>query len=267
MQLSLGFSPCPNDTFMLDALIHHRIPSKGIEWNIFIEDVETLNRWAMQERLDVSKMSFNAWLHVRDKYTILSSGAALGHGCGPLIIARESLSEDEILKGPVAIPGELTTANLLFSLRYPKAAKPIPMVFSEIETAVLDGRVVAGVIIHENRFTYSKRGLVKILDLGEYWEQETGFPIPLGAIAVKNTLGPQVIEAVDQLIHESVRSAFDNPDTAMPFVRKHAQEMDDNVMQAHIRTYVNEFSLDLGSQGLEAIHVLRDKAIKAGLIS
>ncbi len=266
MQLSLGFSPCPNDTFILDALLHNRIPTKGMTWKEAIEDVETLNKWAIEGRLDVSKMSFNALLRVQDTYELLSSGAALGHGCGPLVVARKLLTEEEIVRGPIAIPGEFTTANLLFSLRYPKAVNKTPMLFSDIETAVLTGKVVAGVIIHENRFTYSQKGLIKILDLGEYWEQETGYPIPLGAFAAKKSLGSKVIDEISTLIRESVQYAFDHPASSKEFVHQYAQEMDDAVIQAHINTYVNEFSLDLGSQGFEGIQLLKEKAKKAGLI-
>ncbi|HLF62705.1 MAG TPA: 1,4-dihydroxy-6-naphthoate synthase [Saprospiraceae bacterium] len=266
MQLTIGFSPCPNDTFMLDALIHHRIPGSGISWKEHVEDVETLNTWAIEGRLDVSKMSFSAWLRVQDEYALLSSGAALGHGCGPLVIAKTPISENELLQGPVGIPGELTTANLLFSLMYPQARHKIPMIFSDIESAVSNGKVIAGVIIHENRFTYAQKGLVKIQDLGEYWERETGFPIPLGAFAAKKGLGKEVITSIEAQIRDSILLAFDNPEIPMQYVRQNAQEMDDNVMRAHISTYVNDFSLNLGSQGLEAVRILQARAINAGLI-
>lgn len=252
---------------MLDALIHQRVSGSGIEWIPSIEDVETLNRLALQGLLDVTKMSFSTWLRVQDKYALLNAGAALGHGCGPLVISTKARSEEEILQGPIAIPGVLTTANLLFSLRYPGAQDKKEMVFSEIEEAVASGEVVAGVIIHENRFTYQERGLVKVLDLGEYWEQETACPIPLGAFAVKKTLEPETIERVNTQLRNSVQFAFDHPQISMPYVREHAQEMDESVMRAHISTYVNAFSLDLGHQGYEAINVLRERAIEAGLVS
>lgn len=251
---------------MLDALIHQRIPAKGFEWKTSIEDVETLNRLALNGVLDVTKLSFSTWLRVQDQYALLNAGAALGHSCGPLVISAKERSEEEILKGPIAIPGALTTANLLFSLRYPGAQNKLEMVFSEIEHAVASGQVVAGVIIHENRFTYQQHGLVKILDLGEYWEQETGYPIPLGAFAIKRTLDPETIELVNAQLRDSVQFAFDHPQVSMPYVRQHAQEMDESVMRAHISTYVNEFSLELGSVGLEAVAILQDRARNAGLI-
>lgn len=251
---------------MLDALIHQRIPENGFEWKSSIADVETLNRLALKGILDVTKLSFSTWLQVQDKYALLNAGAALGHGCGPLVISSQERSEAEILQGPIAIPGALTTANLLFSLRYPDAQNKIEMVFSEIEQAVASGEVVAGVIIHENRFTYEQHGLVKILDLGEYWEQETGFPIPLGAFAVKRTLDPDTIERVNTQLQDSVQFAFDHPQISMAYVRKHAQEMDETVMQAHISTYVNEFSLNLGAVGLKAVAMLQERARQSGLI-
>jgi 1,4-dihydroxy-6-naphthoate synthase len=251
---------------MLDALIHQRIPGNGIEWKTAIEDVETLNRLAMQGTLDVTKLSFSTWLRVQDKYALLNAGAALGHGCGPLVISTKARSEKEILQGPIAIPGALTTANLLFALRYPQAQNKKEMIFSDIEQAVASGQVVAGVIIHENRFTYQHHGLVKVLDLGEYWEQETGCPIPLGAFAVKKTLDPETIEMINTQLRDSVQFAFDHPEVSKPFVRRHAQEMDESVIGAHISTYVNEFSLDLGLQGHEAVNTLHERALAAGLI-
>lgn len=266
MQLTIGFSPCPNDTFMLEALMHQRIPSAGITWQSYIEDVETLNRWALEGRLDVTKMSFSTWLRVQDKYDLLTTGAALGHGCGPLVIAKKPLSEKEILSGLIAIPGELTTANLLFSLRYPTALRKIPMLFSDIEKAVLQEQVLAGVIIHENRFTYQQKGLVKIVDLGEYWEAETGCPIPLGAFGARKVLGSANIQEIGTQLGESVRFAFSHKSVVMPYVRQFAQEMDQAVMEAHIDTYVNEFSLQLGDQGLKAIQTLQERARQAGLI-
>jgi len=260
MQLSLGFSPCPNDTFILEALLHKRVESPGMTWEPYIEDVETLNQWAQQERLDITKMSFAAWLRVQDKYDLLSSGAALGHGCGPLVISREPLSTQEISSHPVAIPGALTTANLLFTLKYPDVHDKRPMLFSEIESAVLSGAVRTGVIIHENRFTYADRGLVRIVDLGAFWEELTGSPIPLGAFAIRKSLGVDLAESVSRVIRESVVYGFEHRGTVMPFVRRYAQEMAESVMEAHINTYVNEFSLDIGSEGLKAIRQLRKRA-------
>jgi 1,4-dihydroxy-6-naphthoate synthase len=259
MQLRIGFSPCPNDTFMLEALVHGRIDC-GITWNVRIADVETLNVKALSGDLDITKLSFAAWLKVRRLYTLLGAGAALGFGCGPLLIAGKPVDEADILEGPVAIPGELTTANLLFSLRYPQAERKVAMVFSDIEDAVLRGDVVAGVIIHENRFTYTSRGLVKVLDLGEYWEQETGYPIPLGAFAIRSELGSALAEQAEEAIRASVRFAMAHPAVVMPYVRLHAQEMDDQVMESHISTYVNAYSVNLQEPGRLAIEELARRA-------
>jgi len=266
MQLTIGFSPCPNDTFMMDALVHQRVEDRNIRWEMRITDIETLNNWALQELLDVTKMSISAWLHVQDTYTLLESGAALGFGCGPLVIAKHPLTDDELARGPVAIPGTLTTANLLFSLRYPHITNKVPLLFSEIEETILRGDVIAGVIIHESRFTYEGKGLAKILDLGEDWEQTTGRPLPLGIFAAKTSLGPGLHRQVSETIRQSVQFAFNNRQTVMPFVREHAREMEDRVMNAHINTYVNDFSVNLGFQGLEAIGLLRSRALLSGLV-
>jgi 1,4-dihydroxy-6-naphthoate synthase len=208
----------------------------------------------------VTKLSFSTWLRVRDEYALLRSGAALGFGCGPLLIAKQPLTEQDILTGPVAIPGELTTANMLFTMRYPGAQRKIPMLFSEIEQAVLDGTVKAGVIIHESRFTYEKKGLIRIIDLGEYWEKETALPIPLGAFAIRRSLGQECFAQVQQIIHDSIAYAFENHENVMPYVRQYAWEMEEEVMLAHIRTYVNGFSLELGTEGDRAVEMLKKKA-------
>lgn len=266
MKLTLGFSPCPNDTFIFHALLHGLIRIDDLQFDTVIEDVETLNEWAIDERLDVTKASFHTYLKVKDTYALLDSGAALGFGVGPLLIAREPLSHDEILDGPIAIPGENTTAHMLFRLRYPEATNKNFVLFSDVESAVLDGRTVAGVIIHENRFTYESKNLVKILDLGEYWESETGTPIPLGAILAKKSLGTELIQKIDQLIKASVEHAFLHPDDSLPFTEKYASEMDPDVMQKHIKTYVNEFSISLQNSGMAAVRELESRARVAGII-
>jgi 1,4-dihydroxy-6-naphthoate synthase len=260
MQMTLGFSPCPNDTFMMYALLHGATDPGDHTWLVKIEDVESLNNWALQGKLDVTKLSFSTWLRVKEDYTLLDAGAALGFGCGPLIIAKKMLPEEEIIKGPVAIPGELTTANFLFSMRYPEATNKIPMLFSDIESAVQSGQVVAGVIIHENRFTYANKGLVRILDLGEFWEQKTGCAIPLGAFAAKTSLGEETIGYIEKRIRQSVQYALQNPEATMKYVRSLAQEMDEAVIQAHINTYVNEFSVSLGEAGKKAVNELERQA-------
>ncbi len=266
LALTMGFSPCPNDTFMFDALVHHRIDWHGIIWRFEIEDVETLNRRAMGSAIDVTKLSIYTWLKIAEHYALLRSGAALGHGCGPLLVSTGPLSEKEILSGPIAIPGELTTAHLLFRLRYPEADNTIPMLFSRIEDALISGKVVAGVIIHENRFTYAQKGLIKILDLGEYWEAETGCPVPLGGIAIRKSLGPETAAVVEEQIRASIGYAYAHPHTWRPFVRSHAREMDEYVMQQHIDTYVNHYSLDLGEAGSNAIQTMQKRAVDAGLL-
>ena len=266
MNLTLGFSPCPNDTFIFHALLHGLIRTDDLQLDTVIEDVETLNEWAFDERLDVTKASFHTYLKVKDTYALLDSGAALGFGVGPLLIAREPLNHDEIIDGPIAIPGENTTAHMLFRLRYPEAKNKDFVLFSDVESAVLDGRAVAGVIIHENRFTYESKNLVKILDLGEYWESETGTPIPLGAILAKKSLGTELIQKIDQLIKASVEHALLHPDDSLPFTEKYASEMDPDVMQKHIKTYVYEFSISLQNSGMAAVRELESRARVAGII-
>ncbi len=257
MKITLGFSPCPNDTFMFAALVNSMIDTGGLEFDVRMADVETLNEWAGTGALDITKISFNRSLSLEDKYALLSSGAALGNGCGPLLIAQHPLTLKDILKGPVALPGQWTTAHLLFSIFYPEAAAKKFYPFNKIEDAVLHERVVAGVIIHENRFTYQSKGLVKITDLGELWESKTGLPIPLGGIFGSTRLAPEIVKKVERLIKESILFARRNVNKVMPYVRLHAQEMDEDVMKSHIDLYVNDFSLDLGERGKKAIEMLK----------
>lgn len=264
MNLSLGFSPCPNDTFIFDALVNGAIDTGGLRFDTRLEDVETLNQWAVQGKLDITKLSFAAGLKVADKYELLNSGSALGRGCGPLLIAREAASLETVKNMKIAIPGAFTTANLLFSIAFPGAAHKQVMLFSDIEQAVLSGEADAGVIIHENRFTYQQKGLVKLIDLGEFWETQTGQPIPLGGIFIKKDIAADVRAKVDRLIHESLRHAYTQYPSLSPYVKSHAQEMDENVMRQHIDLYVNEFSLDLGEKGKEAVEKLKEMAAKQG---
>jgi 5,8-dihydroxy-2-naphthoate synthase len=266
MNLTLGFSPCPNDTFIFHAMLHGCVPTGDLHFDTDIEDVEALNDWAFGDKLDVTKVSFHTYLKVKDTYALLDSGAALGFGCGPLVIAKKPLSREQIVEGPVAIPGKNTTAHMLFRLKYPEAANKEFMVFSEVENAVVDERVVAGVIIHENRFTYQSKGLVKIVDLGEYWESETGTPIPLGAIIAKKSLGSDNILKIERLIKSSVQYAFKHPRESLSFSEKYASEMDHHVMQQHIKMYVNDFSISLQTSGLAAIAELESRARLAGII-
>jgi 1,4-dihydroxy-6-naphthoate synthase len=259
MELTLGFSPCPNDTFIFDAMVNGKINTNGLHFNTKLEDVETLNKWAMQGKLDITKLSFGVYRKVQDKYELLNSGSALGRGCGPLLIARKNIPQDEIKNCKIAIPGENTTANLLFSIAFPEAKQKEIMIFSEIESAVLEGRVDAGVIIHENRFTYQQKGLVKIIDLGEYWESTTNSPIPLGGIFIRKDLPEEVKQQVDQLVHDSLQDSYKHYPTLSPYVTSHAQEMDEKVMRQHIDLYVNDFSLGLGEAGKAAV----DRLMKA----
>lgn len=260
MELSLGFSPCPNDTFIFDALVNGKIDTEGLQFGTRLEDVETLNQLAFQGKLAVTKLSFAAGLRVADTYRLLNSGSALGRGCGPLLIAREPLSPEQISSLKIAIPGENTTANLLFSIAYPDAKNREIMVFSEIEQAVLSGKADAGVIIHENRFTYQQKGLVKITDLGAFWEEKTGHPIPLGGIFIRKDIPEETARKVDELIARSLQYAFTHYPSLPPYVKEHAQEMDEQVMRQHIELYVNDFSLNLGEKGHNAIAVLKQMA-------
>jgi len=271
-KISLGFSPCPNDCFLFDALIHGKIDTKSISFEPFMEDVETLNKMAFSGKLDVSKLSYHAFAHLTDKYQLLSSGSALGFNCGPLLIALPRTIE-KIKENPgilaslkVAIPGKYTTANFLLSLAYPQMSNKTEMVFSEIEQAVLSGRVDAGLIIHENRFTYQQKGLVKMIDLGEWWEKESQSAIPLGGIAINRKFPEDTKGLVNDLVKQSVEYAFANPDDVMDFVKANAQEMDEEVMKQHIHLYVNEYSIDLGVTGKKAVNDLFDRAVMEKII-
>ncbi|MDQ7948521.1 MAG: 1,4-dihydroxy-6-naphthoate synthase [Pedobacter sp.] len=273
MKLTLGFSPCPNDTFIFDALIHGKIDTEGLEFEVTFDDVETLNQKAMQGKLDITKLSFHAFAYVTDKYALLNAGSALGFGVGPLLICKQEnvamidqqlLSENCKLK--VGIPGKFTTANFLLGIAYPQLTEKKEMVFSEIEQALLDNKIDLGLIIHENRFTYQAKGLHKVMDLGTYWEQHTGCAIPLGGIVINRRLSPEIQQKVDRLIKKSVAYAFANPRSGIDFIRKHAQEMDESVMYQHIDLYVNHYSADLGLEGRKAIDTLFELAQQKGII-
>jgi len=252
-KLTLGFSPCPNDTFIFDALVNGRIDLGNFELEVVLADVEELNRMAIAGKLDITKISYNAFAYVHTKYQLLNAGSALGNNCGPILIAKRALSNDELKSATIAIPGENTTANFLMSFAYPEASNKQEILFSEIENAVLNNTVDAGVIIHENRFTFEEKGLIKLADLGEVWEQQTSFPIPLGGISVHRRLKPTVRRQFDSLLRQSVQFAFDNPEVSKEYVKCHSQEMDESVMRSHINLYVNQFSLDLGEKGKAAI--------------
>ncbi len=256
---SLAFSTCPNDTFIFG----HLVREPGIEAHL--HDVETLNRWAFEERFDVTKLSFAAWLQVRERYELLPVGAALGRGCGPMVIVQRNTSPD--FPGcTVAVPGEFTTAHLLLRLWKPDIQTRVFMPFNRIMDAVAAGTADAGVIIHEGRFVYEDRGFECVQDLGAWWESTTGKPIPLGCIAARKSLGPERIAEIGRRLRRSIESAFDNPASVAEYVKAHAQELDDEVIRQHIKTYVNPYTLDLGDDGRAAIDVLQRMARQAGII-
>jgi 1,4-dihydroxy-6-naphthoate synthase len=254
MEIELGFSPCPNDTFIFDAMVHNRIDTEGLSFKVTMADVEELNRLAMTNALHVTKLSFHAYAYVFERYQLLNSGSALGTNCGPLLISKHIIEPDEVNKLRIAIPGKLTTANFLMGYAYPKAVNKQEMLFSAIENAVATGEVDAGVIIHENRFTYAERGFHKIVDLGEHWEQKTGFPIPLGGIAVHRRVSPANRLKIDRVLRRSVEYAMAHPNDSMPYTCQYAQEMSEDVMRKHIALYVNDYSVHLGEKGRAAVH-------------
>jgi len=255
LKLSLGFSPCPNDTFIFDALVNHKIDTEGLTFDVVLEDVQTLNQWALEAKLAVSKISYGVLPLVMQQYLVLNSGGALGLGVGPLLIAKTKQAnwEHTMQQATVAIPGQNTTAYLLFSLAFPNTAKPIFMKFNEIEDAVLEGKVDCGVIIHENRFTYQAKGLQKLIDLGSYWEEKLKIPIPLGGIIVNRNLPIALSKKIDALIKKSVNYAFANYPQLSSYVSDNAQEMSESVMRQHIDLYVNNYSLHLGHAGKAAV--------------
>jgi 1,4-dihydroxy-6-naphthoate synthase len=268
VKLSLGFSPCPNDCFMFDAIVNRRIDLEGLEFDVRLADVEALNTAAFAGEADVTKLSYHAYAWCASSYVLLDAGSALGRNCGPLLISKRQISTDEARGGAlrIAIPGRFTTANFLLGLAFPAATRKTEIVFSAIESALLAGDYDAGLIIHESRFTYEAKGLRKVIDLGEFWESETGAPIPLGGIVAKRSLPAPVKQAVNCVLRRSVEYAFANREASLPFVRAHAQEMSDEVMYKHIDLYVNHFSIDLGAEGRRAVDLLFSRAMGAGII-
>ena len=267
-KFTLGFSPCPNDTFIFDALVNKKIDPDGyrdIDFDVMLEDVQTLNQWALDGKLDITKVSYGVLPRILDNYTLLDSGGALGKGVGPLLISKKEISHlnpdsfrEEIRNCSIAIPGENTTAHFLFSLAFPEARNKKFMVFSAIEDAVLSGKVDCGVIIHENRFTYQQKGLIKLMDLGDFWEQKTGGPIPLGGIVMKKTFDRSLHLQVNNLIKQSLQYAFDHYPLLSNYVKDHSQEMEEDVMRKHIDLYVNNYSLSLGDDGHAAVTTLME---------
>jgi 1,4-dihydroxy-6-naphthoate synthase len=266
--LSLGFSPCPNDCFMFDAIVNRRIDLEGLDFSVRLADVEALNTAAFAGDTDVTKLSYHAYAFCIGDYVLLDAGSALGRNCGPLLISKRAISADEVAGGGlrIAIPGKYTTANFLLGLAFPQAQDKTALVFSAIEGALLDGQFDAGLIIHENRFTYGAKGLKKIIDLGEYWEGETGAPIPLGGIVIKRSLPDEVKQRVNRVLRRSVEYAFAHRSASLAYVRAHAQEMSEDVMYRHIDLYVNEYSVDLGGEGRRAVKLLFERAAQTGVI-
>jgi 1,4-dihydroxy-6-naphthoate synthase len=268
MKLTLGFSPCPNDCFMFDAIVSKRIDLEGLEFAVRLADVEALNRAAFAGEIDVTKLSYHAYAYCAGNYVLLDAGSALGRSCGPLLISQRTIAREEVAEGKlnIAIPGKYTTANFLLGLAFPRAQNKVELVFSAIEPALQDGQYDAGLIIHENRFTYEAKGLKKIIDLGEFWERDTGAPIPLGGIVINRSLPDEAKYSVNRVLRRSVEYAFAHRAASLPFVRANAQEMSDDVMYRHIDLYVNEYSLDLGNDGRRAVDILFEKARATGIM-
>lgn len=267
MKLTLGISPCPNDTFIFDAMVNKKIDTEGLSFELVMADVEKLNILAFQHVLDITKLSYYAYAHITNQYVLLDAGSALGKNCGPLFITKPEKQKSDFEGLIIAIPGKYTTANFLLSMAFPTVTSKVEMLFSEIENAIVHDKVDAGVIIHENRFTYEGKGLVKIMDLGEYWETQTGLPIPLGGIAIKRNIPAGIAQKVNLIVRKSVEYALAHPAASREFVRCHAQEMDEIVRNQHIQLYVNNYSVDLGEIGKQAVTTLfawarRNKLIK-----
>ena len=266
MKLTLGFSTCPNDTFIFDAMVHNRIDTEGLEFELVLADVEELNKAAFEHQIDITKLSYHAYAYIANNYVLLDSGSALGNNNGPLLISKHKIYPDELNDVSIAIPGKNTTANLLLSIAYPNAKNKKEYLFSDIEEAVLSNEIDAGLIIHENRFTYAERGLKKIIDLGEFWENKTKLPIPLGGIVVNRKLPIEIQQKVNRVLRQSLDYAYENPMASLPFIKQYAQEMNEEVMHKHIGLYVNEYSLHLGEIGKKAISELYKTATDLKLI-
>jgi 1,4-dihydroxy-6-naphthoate synthase len=266
MKLTLGFSPCPNDTFIFDAMVHGRIDTEGLEFDYFLADVEELNRKALTSAVDITKISYHAYAYVAQNYLILDSGSALGHRNGPLLISKRLISQSDLAHLRIAIPGKYTTANLLFSIAWPDALNKIEYLFSGIVDALMKDEVDAGLIIHETRFTYYKKGLYKVADMGEYWEKLTGLPIPLGAIVINRNIPDDIALKVNRILQRSLEYAYKDSFASYDFVSGNAKEMDSTVMNNHIKLFVNDYTLNLGKKGKEAINTLFRIANEKGVI-
>jgi 1,4-dihydroxy-6-naphthoate synthase len=268
MHLSLGFSSCPNDTFIFDAMVHRKIDTEGLSFTVHMHDVEELNQMAFRKELDITKLSYNAFAYLTDDYQLLDAGSALGFGVGPLLVVKKdspALQKDKS-EWKVAVPGKYTTANFLLSIAYPEIKNKTELLFSEIEQGVLNGSFDAGLLIHENRFTYEQRGLFKVADLGEFWEKYANAAIPLGGIVVKRNLPNEQKQKINRVLKRSVEYAFANPKSSIDYVKKHAQEMEEEVMYKHINLYVNKFTIDLGEEGKRAVKTLFNMAKEKQII-
>jgi len=267
MKLSLAFSTCPNDTFIFDALVHKKIDTEGLDFDVKLGDVEELNNMAINADVDITKLSYHAYLYIQNNYKLLNSGSALGYKNGPMLISKHKIYPDEVNDIKIGIPGKNTTANLLLSIAYPNAKNKKEYIFSDIEEAVLSNEIDAGLIIHENRFTYEAKGLKKIIDLGEFWEHETKQAIPLGGIVINRNLSEDIQKTFDRVLKRSIKYAFNNPKSAYNYIKQFSQEMSEEVMYKHIELYVNDFTLDLGTTGKKAIKTLYNKALQNKIIT
>ncbi len=265
--LSLGFSPCPNDTFIFDALVHQKIDTEGLQFDYLLADVEELNRKAFKAELQVSKLSFHAFLYLSNQYRLLDSGAALGFGAGPLLVSKNHYSVSGLDCLKIAIPGHYTTANLLFSLAFPHVKNKMEVLYSDIEIAILNDTVDAGIIIHEGRFTYAEKGLQLIMDLGRFWEEYAQAPIPLGGICVRRDVPLETMLKLNRVLKRSIEYAYRNFDLQNRFIRGNAQELSEQVVKQHIDLYVNQYSISLQQKGREAVEKLFEKALETGLLS
>ncbi len=266
MTLRLGFSTCPNDTFIFDAMIHHKIDTEGLNFDVLLADVEELNKEAFRNEIDITKLSYHAYAYIAENYQLLNTGSALGNNNGPLLISKTKIFPDEVNDLKIAIPGKYTTANLLLSIAYPKATNKKEYLFSDIEEVILSNEVDAGLIIHENRFTYQNKGLKKIIDLGEYWEATEKMPIPLGGIVVNRQLPNETKLKIQRVLRSSVNYAFQNPLASLSFIKKYAQEMNEEVMHNHIKLYVNNYTKELGETGKKAIETLYKVAAEKDIV-
>jgi 1,4-dihydroxy-6-naphthoate synthase len=266
MKLTLGFSPCPNDTFIFDALVNKRIDTEGLEFDYFLADVEQLNRKAFASDVDITKISSHAYTYVSKDYFILDSGSALGYRNGPLLISKKVIRPEELKSARIAIPGKFTTANLLLSIAWPEAKNKKEYLFSDIEDVLLREEADAGLIIHETRFTYQRKGLVKIADMGAYWEKMTDLPVPLGVIIINKRIPRDISLKFNRILRKSIGFAQENSLASYDFVASNAKEMDSTVMNRHIKLFVNEFSLNLGNEGRKALSELFRIAHEKGVV-